>query len=131
MQHAQGKLSKGWPPYPNDKQSAAMRSQYNRLRATIERVIQDVVFNGVVKRYRDWIRVDRLSEVVGFTDSEYREIARLHKKCCEVVDAHDPSSGKNAPVPTAVDLGIDIGALVAVTDAIQARRKAKATVSGP
>jgi hypothetical protein len=74
-------------------------------------------------RYRDWVRVDKLDEVVGFALEECKEIARLHKACCDVVDAHDPSSAKNAPVPTATQLGRDIADLKAVIEAIKARRK--------
>ncbi|WP_186128590.1 AAA family ATPase [Burkholderia gladioli] len=123
LQKAQSALAKAWPPYPNAEQSAAMRRQYNLVRATIERVIQDVIFNGVVVRYRDWIKVGNLSEVVGFGKTECDEIERLHKKCCDVVDAHDPSSDKNAPVPDAAQLGADIAALVAVTDTIKTQRE--------
>ncbi len=50
---------KPWPAYPSQVELPEMRQQYDQFRATVERVIQDVVFNGVVKRYRDWIRVDR------------------------------------------------------------------------
>lgn len=59
---------------------ASMRQQYDCLRATLERVIQDVVLNGVVKRYRDWIKVDSLGEVVGFTQAKFDAIAKLHKR---------------------------------------------------
>lgn len=122
LQQAQMKLAKGWPLYPNEVQSASIRTQYNRIRATIERAIQDIVFNGVVVRYRDWIKVTQLNEVVGFDATECNEIERLYKICCDVVDAHDSSSGKNAAVPSAIQLGNDIAALVAVTDAIKKRR---------
>ena len=50
---AQRRLAKAWPPYPGEKEKSQMRIEYSELRATLERVIQDVVFNGVVKRYRD------------------------------------------------------------------------------
>lgn len=127
LQKAQSTLAAGWPPYPNGEQSAAMRQQYNLMRATIERVIQDLVFNGVVVRYRDWIRVTpNLSKVVGFEKTECDEIERLYQKCCHVVDAHDPASGKNAAVPTAAQLGTDIAALVTLTGSIEARKKAQA-----
>lgn len=127
LQKAQSVLVAGWPPYPNGEQSATMRQQYNLMRATIERIIQDLVFNGVVVRYRDWIRVTpNLSKVVGFEKAECDEIERLYQVCCDVVDAHDPASGKNAPVPTATKLGQDIAALVALTGVIETRRKAQA-----
>lgn len=125
LEKKQRALEKNWPAYPNEDDSAKMRQAYSFLRATIERVIQDVVFNGVVQRYRDWIRVDHLGEVVGFTGVEYQEIARLHKACCDVVDAHDYSSAKNAPVPNAQQLNIDIADLKAVVGTIKSRRRQK------
>lgn len=127
LQKAQRGLAVSWSPYPNSEQSAAMRQQYNLMRATIERVIQDLVFNGVVVRYRDWIRVTpNLSKVVGFEKIECDEIERLYQICCNVVDAHDPASDKNSSVPTAAQLGLDIAALVALTDTIEARKKGQA-----
>jgi len=122
LQQEQAKLIKSWPTYPSDTESAAMRSQYSLMRATVERVIQDVVFNGVVVRYRDWIKVGNLSAVVGFESAECNEIERIYKKCCEVVDAHDPASGKNAPIPTAIDLGNDIAALLQIVEMIKILR---------
>ena len=58
-------------------------------------------------------------------------IERLYQMCCDVVDAHDPASGKNAPVPTATQLGLDIAALVALIGVIEARRKAQAASRNP
>lgn len=129
LEHAQSKLARAWPHYPSEKETAEIRHQYDRLRATLERVIQDVVFNGVVKRYRDWVRVDALEDVVGFERAEYEAIEKLHKRSCDVVTAHDPSSAKAATVPNATDLGKDIAALKAITEAIKARRKAAKTAT--
>ena len=123
LEQAQSQLAKTWPTYPGEEDKTQMRHEYDGLRATLERVIQDVVFNGVVKRYRDWIRVDSLGDVVGFEQSEYEEIDKLHKRCCDVITAHDPSSAKDASVPTATDLGNDIEALKKLVQAIKDRRK--------
>jgi len=120
---AQREIEKNWPVYPNEGDRAKMSREYDLLRATIERIIQDVVFNGVVQRYRDWIRIDRLEQVVGFTEAEYQEIDRLHKACSEVVGAHDPVSAKDAPVPDAKQLGKDIADLNAIVNSIKDRRK--------
>ena len=123
LEQAQNKLAKAWPAYPNESEQALMRTQYDRLRATLERVIQDVVFNGVVRRYRDWVRVDSLVEVVGFAQTEYEAIDKLHKRCSDVVTAHDQSSAKTASVPTAINLGNDIAALKGLVAAIKLRRQ--------
>ena len=122
---AQKILERTWPTYPNEEDKSKMRHEYDLLRATIERVIQDVVFNGVVQRYRDWIKVPELSGVVGFAEVEFNEINRLHKTCCRVVDSHDAASAKNATVPSAVELARDIADLKKVTEVIKARIKAQ------
>lgn len=123
LEKTQHELKRNWPTYPSETEREKMRRQYSHLRATIERVIQDVVFNGVVKRYRDWIKVDKLEDVAGFTDDECKEIRRLHRVCCGVVDAHDPSSAKAAPVPSPAHLGKDIEDLKTVIDKIKTRRR--------
>lgn len=122
LEKAKCRLSKSWPVYPGEKETGEMRHQYDLLRATLERVIQDVVFNGVVVRYRDWIRVNNLEGVVGFNRTECEAIIRLHKRCNDVVSAHDPSSAKAASIPTASDLENDISALKGVIDTIKKRQ---------
>ena len=125
------RIAMAWPVCPNDDDCAKMCQQYSYLRATIERVIQDVVFKGVVKRYRDWIRVDCLDGIVRVTENNCREIKQLHKRCCDVTEAHDPSSAKNAPVPTPIELGNDIVALEAVIQTIKNARKSTAGAKTP
>lgn len=123
LEKEQKAIAEIWPSYPNDSDRAKMRQQYNNFRATIERVIQDVIFNGVVQRYRDWIQVGKLSDVAGLTMEECGEIERLHKTCCDVVDAHDPSSAKNAQVPSAQQFKGDLENLKSVIESIKRRRK--------
>lgn len=126
LEKAQKAIEKHWSAYPGEEETSEMRHQYSFLRATIERVIQDLVFNGVIQRYRDWIQVGNLEEVVGFDAAECKEIARLYKRCCDVVDAHDPASAKNASVPSPQELEGHLNALKGVIGLIRARRaKAK------
>lgn len=133
LEKSQSKLDKAWPTYPGETEIADVRQQYDRLRATLERVIQDVLFNGVIKRYRDWIRVDSLEKVVGFEHAEYAAIQQLHKRCCDRITAHDPSSAKAAPIPSAAELGLDIAELKNIISMIQARQKStkSGAVVGP
>lgn len=132
LEKDQRALEKRWPLYPNANEMAEMRQQYDRLRATIERVIEDFVLNGVIKRF-DRVKVGNLAQVVGLTNAECDEIARLHNACCEVVTAHDPSSVKNAPVPSATQLAQDIADLKTVIADIKTRRKSPAvsTIAAP
>jgi energy-coupling factor transporter ATP-binding protein EcfA2 len=121
-------LARSWPQYPNQQAKFRMRHMYDDLRATLERVIQDVVFNGVVKRYRDWIKIDSLDGVVGFAQAEYDDISKLHGKCSDVVSAHDPASAKDATVPSADDLGKDIEKLKTIVEAVKERRRKRKEV---
>ena len=76
-------------------------------------------------------KVGNLGEVVGFSATECTAIESLHKKCCGVVDGHDASSIKNAPVPTALDLRNDIASLVAAVDAVRAAREIRKKAKSP
>jgi len=120
----QSKLAKSWPPYPNEGQSREMRRQYSLLRSTVERVTQDFVLCGVVKRFDSYVNVGLLKDVIGLTANEQAGIYKLWRRCSEVTEAHDPASGKNGVVPTADELGKDIAALEGVVGAIKARRSA-------
>lgn len=125
LEKSKNKLAKNWTVYPSEEETREMCGLYNLLRASIELVIQDVIFNGVIKRYRDWIVVGKLSDVVGFDNAEFVAIEKSHKRCCNIVDAHDKASGKNAPVPTPTELDKDIQDLKTVIEIIKDRRKAK------
>ena len=120
---AQKALEKSWPTYPNEEDRGKIRREYSRLRATLERGIEEIVLNRVVQRYQDEIRFKQLRGVVGFTEEEFKEIERLHKACCDVTEAHDPSAAKDAPVPDPEQLRQDIAALRAVVDKIKERRR--------
>ena len=104
----QRKIARNWSRQPNDTDKAAMREAYSWLRATLESIIERVVFADVVFRYRSYINVKKLRKVIGFPTSECDELLRLYKRCCDVTEAHDAASGKQAPVPEPGDLHKDI-----------------------
>lgn len=116
-----------WPADPSEVQVREMLRQYNFLRATIERVVQDFVLNGTVKRFRDYIEVKNLGMVIGLEQADVDEINRLYQRCHDLVDAHDPSSAKNESPPTADELKKDISDLRALIQRIADRRKAALT----
>jgi energy-coupling factor transporter ATP-binding protein EcfA2 len=126
----QKEIAATWSPQPNESNKAAMRDAYSWLRATIERIVERVVFADVVFRFRSYVKLKDLKDVVGFTQAECDDILRLHQQCCHVTDAHDPASGKQAPVPEPAQLGKDISAAKAVLAAVRLRRKTK-TASKP
>lgn len=113
-----------WPDDPSEELAGQITRQYSFLRATIERVVQDHLLNGTVQRFRDYIEVKRLAEVVGLQRIEVDELFRLNQRCHDVVEAHDPASAKDEPPPTADELEQDIADLRALVDAVKVRRKA-------
>jgi energy-coupling factor transporter ATP-binding protein EcfA2 len=126
LEKAQKALEKKWSPMPDDTLKAEMKHVYSDLRATIERMVEKVVFGDVVFRFRSYVNMKNLGNVVGFPESENAEIQRLFKKCCDVTEAHDEGSGKQASVPDPRDLAKDIADTKTLLETVRARHKAAA-----
>jgi len=123
LEKAQKKFEKlPWPVDPSEELSRQIIQQYSFLRATIERVVQDFVLNATVQRFKDYIDVKKLEKVVGLEQSEVDEIFRLHQRCHDLVEAHDPSSAKDEPPPTPNELEHDINDLKNLIQNISDRR---------
>lgn len=117
-----------WPPYPNEDLARKMIRQYSFLRATIERAVQDLFLNGTVQRFRDYIDVKRIEQVVGLEEAEVKELLRLNKRCHDIIEAHDPSSAKDEPPPTPAELQRDLEDLKLLISQVRSRKnKTKAT----
>ena len=102
---------------------AAAARIYDQLRASWERGLEEVAFSHVVMRHRDYINANDLKKVSVITDTDCDAYATGFKKCCDVVDAHDPSSGRNAVPPPPADLLKDIASLKDWTASLRARQK--------
>jgi hypothetical protein len=111
-----------WPANPSERLAGEMIRQYSFLRATIERVVQDLVLNGTVQRFRDYIEVKRLERVVGLDRTVVDELLRLNQRCNDVVEAHDPSSAKDEPPPTPSELRQDMEDLRTLIQKIKDRQ---------
>ncbi len=131
LEKEQQHLAGIWDPYPDESQRQEMREVYSRLRATVERAIEEVVFSGVIRRYSDWIKCGKLADVVGFSQSEFEAIESLHRTCCDVTEAHDHASTRDATVPTPAQLLNDINELKSVIDTIKERRKKPKAMTPP
>lgn len=107
---------------PGDNERLAIRNVYDDLRVTIEVGIEDVVLNETVVRFRDGISVGRLNGVMAVQEPEYREVQRLHDKCCRNVRAHSHAAGQQRAVTQPDELLRDIEAVNALFQGIRARR---------
>lgn len=118
------KVLKGrWTACPDDKLVADMRVIYDKLRATIERIVQDVCLNGTVRRFEDYIRVRNLEKVPGLDLQLVRNLIKLYDDISDFVEAHDHS--ENAPtVPDISQLQSDIRNVEDTTKEIIQKRHA-------
>src|SRR5262249_2979954 len=96
---------------------------YNNLRASWERTLEDIVFARVVQRHRDYIDHKALKKVTVLTESDCDLYHAGYKKCSDVVDAHDPSSGRNAVAPPPDEIKKDIQQLKDWVQSLRDRQK--------
>ena len=102
---------------------AEARSVYDDLRATWERAIETVAFNRVIVRHRDYVDTKQFNKAIVLNASDSETIRVNHGRCSDVVRGHDPSSGRNAPVPTPSQMLDDIKALRDWVDDLRERQR--------
>ena len=107
---------------PGDDERFAIRNAYDDLRVTIEVGIEDTILNETVVRFRDGISVGRLNGVMIVQEAEYREVQRLHDKCCRNVRAHSHAAGQQRAVTQPDELLRDIDAVNTLFQNIRRRR---------
>ena len=107
---------------PGDDERLAVRNVYDDLRVTIEVGIEDTILNETVVRFRDGISVGRLNGVMIVQEAEYREVQRLHDKCCRNVRAHSHAAGQQRAVTQPEELLGDIDAVHTLFQDIRRRR---------
>jgi energy-coupling factor transporter ATP-binding protein EcfA2 len=107
---------------PGDEERLAVRNAYDDLRVTIEVGIEDTILNETVVRFRDGISVGRLDGVMIVQEAEYREVQRLHDKCCRNVRAHSHAAGQQRAVTQPEELLRDLEAVNTLFHEIRRRR---------
>lgn len=107
---------------PRDEERLAMRNAYDDLRVTIEVGIEDTILNETVVRFRDGISVGRLDGVMIVQEADYREVQRLHDKCCRNVRAHSHAAGQQRPVTQPAEFLQDIEEVNTLFQNIRKRR---------
>lgn len=119
------KLLKGrWTACPSDNLIAEMQKIYDKLRATIERIVQDVCLNGTVRRFEDYIRVQNLEKAACLDLQSARKLIRLYHEFCEHVEGHDHS--ESTPNILSIEsLELDIQSLEDLTKQIVNNMKAE------
>ena len=97
---------------------------YSRLRATWERLVEELLFNKVVSRYERAVRTQSLVGVV--VDKEaVTKVYEAMTRCSAVTEAHDHAAGATIPTPSTDEMKADLVDL----DAFLKSHKAKMRVA--
>lgn len=96
---------------------------YSNLRATWERALEDIVFANVIVRHRDYINTKRLKQVTALEENDVQIFQTGFQKCCDYVDAHDPSRGRDSTPPEPHEILQDIKALKDWSETLRTKMK--------
>jgi len=110
--------------HDDDGYKSSTSSIYSKLRATWERALEDIVFANVVMRHRDYINTKGLKRVTALEDSDVAIFESGFKKCCDFVDAHDPSRGHDPEPPDPAEVMQDIAVLKSWSESLRAKMNA-------
>lgn len=105
-----------WLQYPTDEQVLFVRGIYSDIRATIEKVVEDIVLNGVVTRFSDVVGVGNLHRITGLRKEDAQGLIDLWKKCHRVTGAHHQAQLKDAPVPDVDEMNADVSQIQVLAD---------------
>jgi energy-coupling factor transporter ATP-binding protein EcfA2 len=108
-----------------DQYELLARDWYGRLRETWERAVEDVLFGGVVNRYRHDVQTKRFrsGKVWILTEEDGIALDRGMAKCSAQLRGHDQPAAANDPVPPPQELVADLEDLSGWVKRIEQRRK--------
>jgi hypothetical protein len=113
-----------------DYREAAM-PVIGKLRGACERVIEETLLNGVVRRHDSRIKVGYLESVAIVTAEQFKAVYVIWRDCSNVIEAHaKPRSGPvNVPEPKVLDKWV--GDLETLIEAVRIARKRVAVSPAP
>lgn len=96
---------------------------YGKIRATVERAVEERFFHGVVLRHRDYVNVSNVNKMTAVTADHCNRIQNLFQRCCDVTEAHDRAALRSFGVPTPDDAINDLQELRAIIDEVKDEQK--------
>lgn len=105
----------------HDTYNDIVRQGYRRMRDTWELVVEDLLFNQSVKRFRRSVETQRLSSVL-VDDTDVYAISQGMTRCS--CFTHEGGAEAPPPLPTPDEFSVDIEILGNTVDRIKARLKA-------
>jgi hypothetical protein len=102
----------------------------DRLRSTWERAVEDKIFNRVVTRFQNSVKVERLESVV-FSDDDFAAVMAARDRLSAMTPAHDEAEGAVKPPPSPNDLKNEVDELRRFVTELKARQKAALKARNP
>ena len=122
-------IGQGWAALTRDgydqtdqRFHSAIVDLYTRMRTTWERIVEEVLFNNVVQRFRPEVMTQRLEEACIDPSADYPAIFEGMKRCSHY-SGHDQASDLPPVLPEPHEVDRDIAELQAFADMALARRK--------
>ncbi len=85
-----------------------VRPFYGKLRETWERLIEELLLNGVIHRFGRDIQTKRIKILTDIDDDDYKKIDKNMRKCSCHIQGHDEAPDLNEPLPDPEDIAADL-----------------------
>jgi energy-coupling factor transporter ATP-binding protein EcfA2 len=101
------------------------QSFYSKMRATWENTIEQVAFQGTVRRFDAHVRINpNIMMVTVFDPEDCKTLLAAHKKCCNITESHSNIAVTNAPIPEPDEIAQDLRVLKDWVNNIRAKQEA-------
>jgi len=88
-----------------------VRTFYGKLRETWEKLVEELLLNGVIHRFGRDIQTQRVKLLTDITEQDYKKIDDNMSKCSRFMQGHDESPELNEPLPDPTNISNDLGNL--------------------
>ncbi len=85
--------------FTDEEYKAVARSFYSKLRTSWERALEEIGLSHTVMRHRDYINPKSLNNISALELTDCQQWGQNYGVCCDYVDAHDGSRGRNQILP--------------------------------
>ena len=96
---------------------------YGKLREAWERALEEVLFGGVVERFRRDVQTGRILKIADILPGDCEAVDRAVTKCSELLPGHDDAPAAPMSMPAPEELQRDICELDAWVTRINKRRQ--------
>jgi len=101
-------LKKSYPSCTTRDYEAQAGSFYGLLRETWERLVEELLLNGVVHRFGRDIQTNRIKRLTDITDDDCRIVDEAMTKCSRIFEGHDKAPDLNEPAPIPDEISDDL-----------------------